>query len=181
MSPENVWEVLSISAAVQLQLTSSRVNDCTTATRLLVAASGYAMAHGILTMRGARVTKMFKMVANVVAGPTAQATRKGHWWVRYRVERDGGLSDVDLDLTACQFFGYLSQEFSGDPRLPPLKASMKGLEIGSQQSCGAFAEKPEEYSDAKCVLQTFCAIEGLEAKMLRIYERLCMPHDNTEV
>eukprot|EP00955_Chlamydomonas_euryale_P087164 364273-Chlamydomonas_euryale.AAC.1 len=176
------WELEDVISMVEPHLTPSRVSECTKATRLLVAACGYVMSHGTLRFQGSKVTSLFKMVANVAPGDfTGGARKRGHWWMHVRFEKDGGYADMDVDLTARQFYRQLTPRFMGDPRLPPMKAQMKSptdteYEEGMERECGTFPEPVNEYSSAQLVLVVFKSAEekspGLVDTMRVIYRRL---------
>ena len=176
------WELEDVINLVEPHLIPSRVSECTKATRLLVAACAYIMSHGTLCFRGGKVTRLFKMVGNVARGDfTGGALKRGHWWMHIRFEKDGGLAETDVDLTARQFYSQLATRFMGDPRLPPMKAQItspgdNACEDGIEKVCGAYRVPVNEYSSVQTVLLVFKNAEpqtpGLAKAMRAVYRAL---------
>lgn len=175
------WELTDVITIIEPCLSESRVNDCTKATRVLVASCGFIMAHGELRFSGSRVRNLYKMVGNVRQGNfTGGATNLGHQWLRVRYEKDGGLAEVDVDLSAKQFYTELAPRFMGNPTLPPMNVTTKQAEntfavrgMEAWEKCGEHLEPVQDSANAALVLSVFQSAEGkcpgLENAMREVY------------
>lgn len=119
---------------------------------------------------------MYKCVGNVRPGNfTGGATGRGHWWVSFRIEKDGGQKFINVDLTACQFYTTLKKRFMGDPVLLPLKVSFDGCESGeSKDVTGIHYENPDEYQSTSVVIEAFKTMPSLATDTSKAYKKLKM-------
>ncbi len=178
---------MDIAAAVEQRLSPTRVRECNKATRLLMAACGYVMARGTLTYCGCKVVKMVTIVANVEPGDfDGGADRRGHWWLHFHYERDGGHAKADLDLTARQFYHQLADCFMGNPRLAPLSAKTEkppgdeGIEVEGMEeweNCGAKEDPIEAYANKPDILEALQTVrtdaeQHLDTAMRLVFRKL---------